>query len=49
MHGIDLGGYAPCCVLAGNPLICCNQIVSCNKNCQGDSQMVPVEAKTFQT
>ena len=47
MNGIDLG-VAPCPVLARNP-ICCGEIMTCNENCQGNSQMVPIEAKTFQT
>ena len=49
MHRIDLGGGgAPCPVLAGNPLTCCSEIMTC-ENCQGNSQMVIIEAKTFQT
>ena len=49
MHGTDLGvGVgAPCRVLAGNPLICCNEIVTYIENCQRNSQIVPIEAKLF--
>ena len=48
MHGIDLGG-APCHVLAGNLLICSSEVMTYNENCQGNSQMIPIEVKTFQT
>ena len=49
MRGIDLGRDTPCPVLSGNPLICSNKIMTYNENYQGNSQMIPTEAKTFQT
>ena len=39
-------GDAPCPVPAGNLLICCSEIMP-NETCQGNFQMVPIEAKTF--
>ena len=39
----------PCPILKGNLLICCSEIMTYNENCQVNFQMVPIEAKTFQT
>ena len=43
MHGIDLGG--------GSMPFCSRKPadVTCNETCQGNLQMVPIEAKTLQT
>ena len=46
------GGGTPCPVLGGNLLICCSdisEIMTYNENSQGNYQLVPTEAKTFQT